>query len=78
MFDRDFFWNLFFNTGRIDAYLLLKQQTPPDEISANEPKETIKQEDFSPSSHTTVCTVRHTAVQFKMKYVLPFGHSLKY
>jgi len=24
MFDKDFFWNLFLNTGRVDAYLLLK------------------------------------------------------
>ena len=40
MFDKDFFWNLFLNTGRIDAYLLLKQQPSADEISENEPKET--------------------------------------
>ena len=27
MFDQDFFWNLFLNTGRIDAYLLLKKES---------------------------------------------------
>ena len=26
MFDKDFFWNLFLNTGRVDAYLLLKDE----------------------------------------------------
>ena len=24
MFNKDFFWELFLNTGRVDAYLLLK------------------------------------------------------
>ena len=30
MFDKDFFWNLFLNTGRIDAYLLLKNENEED------------------------------------------------
>lgn len=27
----DFFWNLFLTTGRIDAYLLLKEEAKEDE-----------------------------------------------
>lgn len=27
MSDKDFFWNLFLSTGRIEAYLLMKQKT---------------------------------------------------
>lgn len=31
MQSRDYFWNLFFKTGSIDAYLLLKQAYPTEE-----------------------------------------------
>ena len=33
MFDKDFFWNFFLNTGRIDAYLLLKNED--EEVKEN-------------------------------------------
>jgi hypothetical protein len=33
MFDKDFFWNLFLNTGRIDAYLLLKSNEKKEEFA---------------------------------------------
>jgi len=32
MFDKDFFWNLFLNTGRVDAYLLLKDENDEKEV----------------------------------------------
>jgi hypothetical protein len=38
MFDKDFFWNLFLNTGRVDAYLLLKNNEKAekaDEVKKN-------------------------------------------
>ena len=30
MFDKDFFWSFFLNTGRVDAYLLLKEENEND------------------------------------------------
>ncbi len=38
MFDQDFFWNLFLKTGRVDAYLLLKQHASSDSISSDKTK----------------------------------------
>ena len=35
MSEKDFFWNLFLQTGSIDAYLLLKKEAPSEETSRN-------------------------------------------